>query len=62
MKRIHIFAAVLGIAGFVLILGTAGASDNGYMAFGEIVLRCIIGLALLTGAYAAERMKEEQTK
>lgn len=46
------FRATCGIAaacGLLLLLGTAGASDNGIASLPEIILRGGIGLALFFG-------------
>lgn len=58
MKREHI-AAVLAAAGFVFILGAAGASDNNACGLVETVLRCLCGLTMLVGAYAVKTIKED---
>ena len=44
MKNIFIF---IGFLGFVLILGTAGASDMGTISFGQVVLRIALSLAMV---------------
>ena len=59
-KRIHnALCVILGVSGFVLILGTAGASDNNACGLVETVLRCLCGLTMLVGAYAVKTIKED---
>ena len=40
-------ATTAGILGFLLILGTAGASDAGTIGGGEVATRCIWGLGMM---------------
>lgn len=57
-KRIHnALCVILGVSGFVLILGTAGASDCGIIGLPEIIRRCAVGLSMLAGAFALEIAK-----
>ncbi len=59
MRRIHnALRVILGVSGFVMILGTAGASDCGIIDLPAIIYRCAIGLGMLAGAFALEIAKE----
>lgn len=40
-------ATTAGIFGFLLILGTAGASDAGSIGGGEVATRCLWGLGMM---------------
>lgn len=51
-KLLKTIAATLKIGGFIFILGTAGNSDLGLISFGQIIVRCIIGLCAIGGGYA----------
>lgn len=44
---IHKLSGLIILAGAVLIIGTAGASDLGVLEFGTIVYRSLIGLGLI---------------
>ena len=39
----YIFGACM-VIGFLVVLGSAGASDCGMLEFGQVVLRCIGGV------------------
>jgi uncharacterized membrane protein YciS (DUF1049 family) len=61
------FGALLAVFGFVFLLGTAGASDQGLIGFEQMVAQAFIGLALfglgiLVARVAAEisRIKERK--
>lgn len=61
MKVIKRIAGFVAIAGFVLMLGTAGESDNGVIGFNEVVTRCLIGLGMMViGMMAAYFIEEKE--
>ena len=51
MKR-RIAIAVLAL-GFVLLLGTAGASDAGEIGITQAVVRCVLGVLMMFGGFGA---------
>ncbi len=51
-------AIALGVAGFLLVYGTAGASDNGLLAVDRILLRCAVGLIMLVSAWILNILSE----
>lgn len=57
-------SATLIIGGFIFVLGTAGSSDLGLLTFGQIVVRCIIGLCAIVGGCVvrciAESVKQKE--
>lgn len=54
MKKIIPKAAA--IAGVLLLLGTAGASDAGNIGLGQTLIQLIIGVALLAGGILAQEV------
>lgn len=50
--------AVFGLVGFVIVLGSAGASDCGTICFTEAVVRCLIGIAMIATAFVFVIAKE----
>lgn len=44
------FRGVVIGAGMLIILGALGSSDNFSISFVECLIRCLIGMALITGA------------
>lgn len=50
VRRIKRTAAlVISFAGFMLMLGTAGASDLNAIPLDQIIIQCLIGLLMWTG-------------
>lgn len=47
----HIIAAI----GFLIVAGAAGASDLNKIGFGELVIRCAIGLVLMAAPISLGR-------
>lgn len=56
MKK-YIALLIAGL-GFLLLLGTAGASDADMISFSDVVWRCLISLAMMVGGAAASYMLE----
>lgn len=52
--------AALIIGGFLFILGTAGGADLEIISFGQMVMRCIIGLCAIGGGYVIYNITEER--
>lgn len=48
----------LGAAGFLIVLGAAGASDCGVMSFVETMVRAGLGLLLMASAGAEKCIRE----
>ncbi len=48
MKKLFMF---LGFAGFIYLIGTAGASDAGSIAFSRIILQCLISFLVMGAGY-----------
>lgn len=58
-KRIlGVVCAILGVTGFVLVLGSAGAIDCETICLSEAISRCAIGFGLMSGAFVTEIVKE----
>lgn len=55
MKRLFI---ALGVIGFFVLLGTAGASDTGSLERNQILVRSAVGLAMLLTGYLGVRFDE----
>ena len=52
MRRERKLCAAVSVIGLVLLLGTAGASDNNSISLAQTVSRSIIGLAMFaSGTY-----------
>ena len=52
MKKRKIFKRICGtvaILGFLIMLGTAGASDVGYISIGRIVVQTGVGMMMFIG-------------
>ena len=45
-KALHIIGAVMCGGAFLLLLGTAGSSDLDRISFSQIIIQCVIGLAV----------------
>lgn len=52
MKNVYV---VIAIIGFILILGTAGASDLGKISFQTLLIRMAIGTGLFGGGFIGWR-------
>ena len=54
-------AILLGIIGFIIVLGTAGASDVGAIGIEEVVKRCFLGCGMMiVGIFAAGMIDEKE--
>ena len=52
LKKILTTLCVLSmVSGFLLIIGTAGASDLELISFGTLVVRSLIGTSILGGGF-----------
>lgn len=62
MKKVcKSIAMLLGIVGFIVILGTAGASDVGAIGIEEVVKRCFCGCGMMVvGIFAAGIIDEKE--
>ena len=64
MKVVKWIAMAVAVAGFILALGTAGASDVGIICFDTIIFRVFIALAMMVGgvavAYFIEKKEYEE--
>ena len=47
-KLIHIVFGLILLAGFIVLLGTAGTSDVETVTFGFVASRCLISLVLMS--------------
>ena len=51
-RRLQIMFRVIAVLGFMLVCGTAGASDAGQIEIPQIILQSVIGLVMFAcGAY-----------
>ena len=62
MKVVKAVAAVLGIAGAILLFGTAGASDAGVIEFGKAIEQCIVGIGMVICGTAAAYIIEKRER
>ena len=62
MKKVcKSIAMLLGVVGFIVILGTAGASDVGAIGIEEVVERCFWGCGMmLVGTFTAGIIDEKE--
>lgn len=56
--KINIFA-VLGIIGFIFLLGTAGASDLGTITVRQLATRLVVGLICILIAVIGQTLEEK---
>ena len=49
-------ANILIAVGLIVALGTAGASDNGFIPFAQIVLQCGAGMGLMFVGLALKKV------
>lgn len=59
MNRIY---KILGFFGFLLLLGTAGASDTNTLSFTHIALLGIAGLVLMLAGYYGSTLTKQKTR
>lgn len=57
-KILGLVCAILGVTGFVLVLGTAGAIDCETICLSDAISRCAIGFGLIAGAFVTEIVRE----
>lgn len=48
MKKVK---TMMGLAGFILLFGAAGASDLGTISFTQVCLQSLAGLIIMTGSF-----------
>ena len=54
-------AVVVGIIGFIIILGTVGASDAGTIGSEEELTRCALGIVMMIiGTFTAYKIEQKQ--
>lgn len=60
MKKIIVrnIAVLVCVAGFVLMLGTAGASDCNMISFKQIIIRGMISIAMMFGGFSIARIMD----
>lgn len=60
MKVIKYIAMAVAVAGFILALGTEGASDVGMVCFDTIIFRVFVALAMMVGGVAVAYLIEKK--
>lgn len=61
-KAIKCIAGAVAVAGFVLILGTAGLSDNNLIGINEVVTRVFCGMGLMVVGVMTTLIIEEKER
>ena len=59
--KVNVFA-ILGVIGFVFLLGTAGASDLGSITVRQLATRLVIGLICILVAVVGQTLEERHER